>query len=350
MVKKVFLQRWIRIYQVAATYIGTVVGAGFATGQEIFQFFTRNGALGTLAILLSTLLFIGIGYKTMTIAKLERCYSYQEFHVHLFGPKGSLFFNLMIPFLLLGGSGVMLSGMGALFEEQFHLPRQIGILLAMLLVILIVLKGLKGVLWVNGLFAPFILFMISLLGLHLLLEPPSFPATLDPWNFRWILSAILYTGLNLILSQAVLVPLGKETEDASILLWGSLFGGGGLGLMLLIGHEVMLRHQNLIQQAEIPLGTILHFLFPWAFVLYSLVILVEILTTLVGNTFGIMRQAESIASLPPLPSLLLVLLGAYLISHWGFRMLVSSLYPFIGGLGILYIVRIIFYPILPNKK
>ena len=29
--------------KVAAAYIGTVVGAGFATGQEILQFFNRFG-------------------------------------------------------------------------------------------------------------------------------------------------------------------------------------------------------------------------------------------------------------------------------------------------------------------
>lgn len=346
-------RRWARIYQVAATYIGTVVGAGFATGQEIFQFFTQYGAWGTPAILLSTLLFIRVGYKTMAIARDKECYSYQEFHRHLFGRKGSLFFNLVIPFLLLGGSGVMLSGMGALFAEQFHLPRQSGILFTLLLVVLIVLKGLKGVLWINGLFVPLILFMVSMFGLHLLVEPTSPPAATfqtDPWVFQWILSAILYAGLNLILSQAVLVPLGKEMEDASILLWGSLFGGGGLGGMLFINHHVMLRHIDLIHHAEIPLGTILHALFPWAFAFYSLVILIEILTTLVGNAFGILRQVESLTSFPPLPSLLLILLGAYLISQWGFRTLVGSLYPLIGGLGLIYIVRILFYPVSPKKK
>lgn len=37
---------------VAFAFVGVVVGAGFATGQEIFQFFTSNGIYISLALLL----------------------------------------------------------------------------------------------------------------------------------------------------------------------------------------------------------------------------------------------------------------------------------------------------------
>lgn len=36
----------VRTLQIAFTYIGTIVGAGFATGQEILKFFTLR-ALGS---------------------------------------------------------------------------------------------------------------------------------------------------------------------------------------------------------------------------------------------------------------------------------------------------------------
>ena len=37
---------------VAFAFVGVVVGAGFATGQEIFQFFTSNGQFSVLGLLL----------------------------------------------------------------------------------------------------------------------------------------------------------------------------------------------------------------------------------------------------------------------------------------------------------
>ena len=40
-----------KIFQVAAVFIGTVVGAGLASGKEITQFFTSFGLTSFLGIL-----------------------------------------------------------------------------------------------------------------------------------------------------------------------------------------------------------------------------------------------------------------------------------------------------------
>ena len=44
----------------AMVIIGTVIGAGFASGQEVMRFFTGYGAKGLISIVLSGLLFIWI--------------------------------------------------------------------------------------------------------------------------------------------------------------------------------------------------------------------------------------------------------------------------------------------------
>ncbi|KHF27179.1 hypothetical protein LR68_03986 [Anoxybacillus sp. BCO1] len=49
---------WMRAVQIAFVYVGTVVGAGFATGKEIVQFFTQYGAIGFVTIAASGGLFI----------------------------------------------------------------------------------------------------------------------------------------------------------------------------------------------------------------------------------------------------------------------------------------------------
>lgn len=349
-------QKGILIYQIAATYIGTVVGAGFATGQEIVLFFTRFGIFGSVGTIMSTFLFILIGYKTMILARRHECYSYQEFHLLLFGKTIGAILNLALPFLLLGGSGVMLSGMGALFTEQFHLPGQVGILLTILLVILIILGGMKGILWLNSLFVPFILILIFFLSLKLF-EPASVNHALHPsqpvkslFHGDWFFYAFLYVGLNLIFAEAVLVPIGKEIKEKSLLFRGSLLGGSGLGILLFIMHHLMLKYLVVMQEAEIPLGAILEHLVPHLIPLYSFIVMLEILTTLVGNIYGILRQVESISSLPRLPTLILLLLSAYLISRFGFRTLVGTFYPFIGAFGILYLLRILFYRPKPPQK
>lgn len=49
--------RWKTSFQVAATYVGAVMGAGFASGQEIQQFFARFGYWGLVGVVLSSFLF-----------------------------------------------------------------------------------------------------------------------------------------------------------------------------------------------------------------------------------------------------------------------------------------------------
>ena len=65
---KAFVEKNMQVLQVAFTYMGTVVGAGFATGQEILQFFTRFGNLAALTILLTTIFICWLGTKIMLLA------------------------------------------------------------------------------------------------------------------------------------------------------------------------------------------------------------------------------------------------------------------------------------------
>jgi len=46
-----------RILKIGFAFIGVIVGAGFASGQEILQYFTSFGTAGTLAAVVSTALF-----------------------------------------------------------------------------------------------------------------------------------------------------------------------------------------------------------------------------------------------------------------------------------------------------
>ena len=41
-------------FQIGAAFIGVIVGAGFASGQEILQFFTSFGAIGIAGSIVAT--------------------------------------------------------------------------------------------------------------------------------------------------------------------------------------------------------------------------------------------------------------------------------------------------------
>ena len=199
-------KNWSAAFQIAAVYVGTVVGAGFATGREIVEFFSRFGFIGFLSILLSGYLLIVLGSKLMRIAARINAVSYQEFNVHLFGKWAGRGINIIMLFMLLGVSAVMLAGAGAVFEEQLGLTKNLGVFITIFLSFLVMLVGTKGLFAVNSFVVP-IMICFSLMLMTLSIKQPDFvshllfiPYAEDGW--KSILAPFSYTALNLSFSTS----------------------------------------------------------------------------------------------------------------------------------------------------
>ena len=339
------IRKWKSILQIAATYIGTVVGAGFATGKEVFEFFSRFGFIGIIGILISGLLFVTIGTKMMIIGHRIQANSYQEFNNYLFGKKIGPFINGLTMIILYGITSVMLSGTGAISEEQLGVPYYIGILLTLFLTFIIMVGGLNGVLGINSLVVPMMLLFSLILWLTIDFQPMSLNNVWDDWT--GYVNPFLYVAFNLAMAQAVLVPLGKEMEDENVLKWGGILGGVGLTVMLLSYHLSLSSLVN-VNALDIPMaefiknyGMVIHLLF-------LLVIYGEILTTLVGNVFGLTRQIQSFIDLPEKIIVLIILSLCFIISLIGFGTLLSILYPLFGYIGLLLLITLFVYK-LPKQ-
>jgi uncharacterized membrane protein YkvI len=330
------------ILQVAATYIGTVVGAGFASGQSIMQFFTVYGALGGVGIFISTILFMWLGTKMMILARRIRAFSYQEFNNYLFGNFFGKIANIFTFIILFGVTAVMLSGTGSLFVEQLGMPFQAGIIISIVLSYLVMTKEMNGILAVNSLVVPMMLFFSILITIKLIGADGVFQTTVlqqqQVNEFNWLVSSLSYAALNFAFVQAVMVPLGCEAEDESVLKWGGIWGGVGLGFMLLVSHFAMNSMMPEIVKFEIPMAEIIRDFGLYFHILFVLVIYGEIFTTLVGNVFGITRQIQSTYHLPRNLLVITTLLACYVISQAGFTFLLSYLYPIFGYLGIILLV------------
>ena len=54
---------------IAFTYVGTLVGAGFASGQELKKYFVDFGVYGIVGLILASFLFFYLGKKIMILCK-----------------------------------------------------------------------------------------------------------------------------------------------------------------------------------------------------------------------------------------------------------------------------------------
>ena len=143
--------------KVAATYIGTVVGAGFATGQEILQFFTKFGIMGLAGILVSTIMFILFGYIIMDLGKKLGAHSHLEIIKYSDNGMTGKIVDSIITFFLFGSFTSMIAGTGALFIQQFGLTSLMGNILMAVITAVTVLTGINGVINSISFVVPFLL-------------------------------------------------------------------------------------------------------------------------------------------------------------------------------------------------
>lgn len=329
--------------QVAFTYMGTVVGAGFATGQEILQFFTRFGPLATLTILLTTLLMSWLGTKIMLISHEIGAASYEDLNRYLFGNRAGQWISIVSMLNLFSVSAVMLAGAGSVFHEHIGLPYNVGLLLTMAVAYILLLKGISSILAVNSFVVP-IMLSYSLLVIFVTAQHPMSSAWLTlsvvESPLKIIAYAFLYIAGNLALAQAVLVPVGSSIEDRSVLYWGGWIGGCGIGFMLLTGHYALSAHMPGIMQFEIPMGQTVAILGSAVQLIVIFIIFAEIFTTLMSNVYGLTLQIRQHTGWSQPLLIGFVLFASYWISQIGFSRLLSVLYPFFGLISLLWLAMV----------
>lgn len=327
--------------QIAAVYVGTIVGAGFATGREIAQFFTQYGFWGLIGLLCAGWIFIFTGTKIMLLSVRAGAAGYEEFNRCLFGAKIGNGVNLLFMAMLLGVTAVMISGAGAVFEEQLGLSRQLGTGITVVLAIMVLLVGLKGIFLVNSFVVPLMVFFSVLLCI-LTLSAGGIPDYLfsgHRMSLDVIMSPFAYTAFNLSLSQAVLVPVAFEVKDERVIRAGGMLGGGLLTIILLTGHLSLSSLPN-VMAYEIPAAELMKIAAGGMYWIFILVIYGEIFTSVIGNIFGLERQIKQHLKLPGYAAVLLICGISIIISRFNYGEMLGYLYPVFGYISLVFLILI----------
>lgn len=345
--------KWGAACQLAAVYVGTVVGAGFATGKEIVEFFSRFGFIGLIGIFVSGYIFTALGSKLMRLAARLKAKSYQELNSFLFGPLLGRAINILMLFMLLGVSAVMLSGAGAVFHEQLGLSRSLGVMLTIALSFIVMIVGTKGLFAVNTFVVPmmicfsFMLFVITIQQPNFLEQLLFIPPAEDGW--KSVVNPFSYTAFNLGLAQAVLVPVAAEIEDEDTVKWGGIIGGIVLTVILLASHSTLIMLPN-FDLYEIPMAAIMKNLAYGFYWIYVLIIYGEIFTSVIGNVYGLEKQLNHYVKLPSMIWVSIIFAISYIGSFVNYGTLLSYLYPVFGYVTIIFIVLLWMKPLDSVKK
>ncbi len=338
--------RRISTFGVAATYIGTVVGAGFASGQEVLQFFGHFGMRGVQAIGLAVALFSLYGYLILELGRTLAAKSHLPVVQEAGGRIVGTAVDGVITFFLFGALVAMTAGAGAVFDEQFGLPSAVGNVLLVVAALLTVLAGIHGVVTAISAVVPALLVAVVGIGVATLLQAPINTAAiqaLDPGRAAvpsWPLSAVVYVSYNIVLAVAVLAPLGAIAESQSALKLGAVLGGLGLGLGALAIHLSILATLPQSARLQVPMIYIAGRFPVLVQVGYSVVLLLEIYTTAVGNLYGFVARIARPRGAAFRWLVMATSLVALLAGRLGFSRIVRTLYPAVGYAGLLLLLAL----------
>ncbi len=329
-------------WKIAATYIGTVVGAGFASGQEVMQFFTRFGSMAIISILLSTVLFYLLGARVMQVGRTLDAPSFGLVISSLVGEKLGKFMQIVMLIMLCGVTITMVAGSGALLYEQWHIPIAAGSLFTIILTGIVLSFGMRGVISANSIIVPIMILFIFIVFLSRV--TPHYALSMDVAHlspFQSILSALSYVGFNVGLSLTVLIPLGRQAVDQRTLQIGALLGAIALGLMLLFIHLLLVNAFHGPHFVQIPMGYIAKQLPPLFRLLFIGTLWAEIFSTLVSNVYGIAHEMVHHRRQLYLATMAVILAVTYFGSQIGFSTMVSNVYPIFGYLGIVMLIAVL---------
>ena len=339
----------MNILKVVFVIIGALIGAGFASGQEIYLFFFSYGAKGLLGILISSILIGLVIYKTFKIIKINNIKNYKEFlDLLIKNQKIKNVANSIINIFILVSFYIMIAGFGAYLQQELNINSMIGSAILAIFCIILFRKNIEGVVKANQILVPILVTTIIFFGI-LNLKNINF-SNLNNYlinynNKNWVITSILYASYNCVLLIPVLSTLIDYIKSTKNIKHISLIVTFSVAILLTIIFLFLVIVDVDIKELEMPAVYAINIISPKFKSIYGLIILISIFTTAISLGISFLENTSKSKRKYNINSL--IICGTSIIfSQLGFSNLVNILYPILGAIGILEILKILLYKII----
>lgn len=332
------------VLKVVFVIIGTLIGAGFASGQEVYLFFFSYGMKGLIGILISSIIIGVVIYSTFNILNKYKINTYKDF-LNILIPKNTklkIIANFIINIFILITFFIMIAGFGAYFEQEIGINRLVGSLILAIITFIVFMTSIKGVVKVNELLVPiligfiFIIGIISIKNIHIL-NLENYVIRTNYTNFA--LSAVLYSSYNSILLIPVLITLNNYVKNKKQIFYISFISAIVTILLSVIIFLLLVRVDVDISKLEMPVVYVVSNMFKILRYIYGVIILGSIFTTAISLGVSFLQNTAKNKKGYTQISIIMCITSV-IISKFGFSNLVSLLYPIFGYLGLIQILRL----------
>ena len=340
------------VIKFAGAFIAFLIGSGFATGQEILQYYTSYGLKGMMTALVMLALFVYAGGSFILTGYRQNFAKGSEIFQYYCGEKiGSAYDYFTIAFLFMSYV-VMIAGAGATLSQHFGFPLAAGAILMMLLAGGTVIMGLGSIVDIIGKIGPVIVVISVTLGAVSIAKNPggiaegaalidSGTVTLMKAGTNWFTSACSYVGFSMLWLAAFLAALGKKANSGKEAIMGTtlvaigIFAGTAL---LMLG---LLANVEVVAGTQIPSLILATNISPKLATAFSAIILAGIYTTAVPLLWQVSaRFSEENTRKFTILTVALAAAGCFIGLVLPFSKLVNIIYGINGYIGIILMLFI----------
>lgn len=317
-------------------YVTSIVGAGFASGQEVLLFFVKYGQDGFVGVLCAGILFCTLAFMIIRHRVETVHLSYEEWLTLVFG-RFKFIYHFTVQMFLLFVIALMISAGTSMISNSIDISASVAKWVVVTILFLLWWQGAGAILKCTTWLGP-----IQLLGMLLatgIILQDKYVQTFGSgeWiekisNSPYVVS-LIYVGCNCLLGVGVLANMKLHISSTKALPWAGLAGGIIITALMLLMYFSLAGEEGARADISMPLLSLLQQVNETYGSIYGVVIFLSVLLSAMISGEVLIGKAQDIFKVSREWCILLVLSLSIVISQGQFQDLMQDWYPRFGYIG-----------------
>lgn len=335
----------------AGAFVAWVIGSGFATGQEILQFFSSYGYKSIAVLAVNLVGFAVLGVIILTKGFDNKGTENLNHYEYYCGKYIGKAYSVIIPVTLFMIISVLLSAAGATLNQYYSINPYLGSGLMAALILSAYLLGFEKMVKIVSGISPFVIVFSIFVGVFTVIrdrgafgEIGNYTAQLAQFNTapHWAISSVLYLSLNFLSGSKYYTELGKSAESRKSAKLGALIGSVALLVTIAAISFAILLNADSILSVSVPTLFLADKISGVFGAVFSVILLmgmfVSSATTLWSICSGVFKNDVKKNRIFSVATVVVCLALGFV----PFGSLVSVVYPLIGYAGLVFIGAVIY--------
>lgn len=332
---------------VAGAYFGFVVGAGYTSGQEVFQYFASHGYGMFFSILTYAVIATLLTPELMRTGHREQFSSQGGIFEYYCGKVVGKFYDYFAHFFLFASFVVMISASGALLHQYFGLNELIGLWSTAALAGFCAVLGFERITRLLSRFGPILIaIMLVVCITSIFTSDTSFSEGVSKMSRydvmsaadNWFMSAVNYIGFAIFWAAPFLAKYSKTIENRKVAVTGQAIGEIVLALVAVVISVALIKNIDTIADTQVPILKLASEINSGMGGVFSVLMWLAIFSTVVPLLIlSVSRVVPEGTSKGKVGMLVAAAVGAVIASTLPFDELMNYVYVANGYVGILFI-------------